>query len=217
MKKYFIAGLILILPLAITLLIVSFLVNVLTAPFLAVVGSILVYYNLIAEESTQFILHLSKILILTFLIGFTFMLGLLGEWFFENYMIGFTNLIFHRIPLVNKVYKACQELVNTLFTPKSTSFKQVVMVPFPSENSRSLGLISRERMPEGTSPEIQHLVTVLLPGTPNPTMGFVLLYNPEKIEPLTLKPEEALKCIVSCGILLNEFGLLKILDKPDNL
>ena len=131
-------------------------------------------------------------------------LGFLGHWFFEHYFIRLTNMIFEKIPLVNKIYKTCQEIVNTLFTPKSTSFSKVVLAPFPGNSSRSFGLITRDSLPEGSSPEIQQLVTVLVPGTPNPTMGFVLLYPASDLTPLDMKPDEALKAIVSCGIIMEK-------------
>lgn len=201
MKNRFFTGLILILPLTITIIIVMFLINLLTNPFLGVVSNILIHYGLVSESSPTLAAHLSKVFILLFLFCFTLLFGFLGRIYLQHHLIELTNLIFHRIPLVNRIYKICQEIVHTLFTPQSKNFQKVVMVPFPSQASRSIGLISCDQLAPGSDEKLADYVAVLVPGTPNPTVGLILLYKKEQLVHIDIKPEDALKCIVSCGII----------------
>lgn len=200
-------GFILILPLAITIILVLFLINFLTKPFQGPVQSALVYYDILDVNSTFLLKYFSKFLILAFLFALTLLLGVVGRWFLQHYLIGLSDLIFHRIPLVNKVYRACREMVHTLFTPASTSFQQVVMVPFPHPDASSVGLISQSELPVGSHERLKDYTVVLVPGTPNPTMGLVLLYPKDRVQHVDMKVEDALKCIVSCGVILSNFSL----------
>ena len=81
------------------------------------------------------------------------------------------------------------------------------MVPFPKEGTYVMGLVSRES-PKVCSESIQSsLISVLVPTTPNPTTGFLLMYKKEDLIYLDLKPEAAIKYIVSCGVITPEYPL----------
>ncbi|MCH9630800.1 MAG: hypothetical protein S4CHLAM37_08060 [Chlamydiia bacterium] len=110
----------------------------------------------------------------------------------------------HRIPIVNKVYKTTQEIIKTIFVTDKSSFKQVVMVPFPNTDSYVIGLISRDAPNVCSTSTSKDLVSILIPTTPNPTTGFLLMYDRSSLIFLDMKPEEAIKYIVSCGVITPE-------------
>jgi len=210
MKKYFITGLVILLPLAVTIAIVVFIVNFLTKPFVGLVVSFLEEFDILNNgflflNHDQLVQYGSKCLILICLFVFTLFLGMIARWFFFKALISLSDKILHRIPLINKVYKTTQEIIKTLFVSDKSSFKQVVMVPFPKDGTYVMGLVSRK------SPEIccektgSELFSVLVPTTPNPTTGFLLMYKKEDLIFLDLKPEAAIKYIVSCGVITPEF------------
>jgi len=209
MKKYFITGLVILLPLAVTIAIVVFIVNFLTKPFVGVVVSFLKEFALLNKgflflSPEQVVLYGSKFLILICLFLFTLLLGMIARWFFFKAFISLSDKILHRIPLINKVYKTTQEIIKTIFVTDKSSFKQVVMVPFPKEGTYVMGLVSRES-PEICSEKVKApMVSVLVPTTPNPTTGFLLMYKKEDLIYLDLKPEAAIKYIVSCGVITPE-------------
>jgi len=209
MKKYFITGLVILLPLAVTIAIVVFIVNFLTKPFIGVVSSFLKSHNIMYKRflfmsDEQLILYGSKLLILTCLVVFTLLLGMIARWFFFKALISMSDKILHRIPLINKVYKTTQEIIKTIFVTDKGSFKQVVMVPFPKGGSYVMGLVSRESPKVCSDKAGGELFSVLVPTTPNPTTGFLLMYKKEDIIFLDLKPEQAIKYIVSCGVITPE-------------
>lgn len=207
MKKYFITGLVILLPLAVTVAIVAFTVNFLTQPFVGFVSRFLKEFEIINHgflflSPDQLITYGAQALILIGLFIVTVFLGMIARWFFFKSLISVSDQILHRIPLVNKVYKTSQEIIRTLFATDKNSFKQVVMVPFPQKGTYVIGLISRESPKECTTAAGEKLVSVLIPTTPNPTTGYLLMYRESDIIHLTMRPEEAIKYIVSCGVII---------------
>jgi uncharacterized membrane protein len=207
MKKHFITGLVTILPIVLTIVILGFLLRLLTNPFEGIAFAILKYFNVFEKtlgiiSSTKLTIYLSRVLILVVLISLTFLIGFIARWFFVHEVLKLSDWLFHRIPLVNKIYRASQETVTTLFSTDSRTFKQVVLVPFPQRPGLSIGLVTASSQAETSDERFKQLVSVFVPGTPNPTVGFLLLFRPEEIIPLDLSVEEAMKYIISCGVML---------------
>lgn len=209
MKKYFVTGLVILLPLAVTIAIVAFVMNFLTKPFVGAVSTFLKEFDIINRgflvfSPEQTLKYGSQILILICLVLFTLVLGMITRWFFFRSLISLSDKILHKIPLVNKVYKTTQEIIKTLFSQDKNTFKQVVMVPFPKPGSYVIGLVSRESPKQCTDKAGQKLYSVLVPTTPNPTTGFLLMYSEDEMITLDMKVEDAIKYIVSCGVITPE-------------
>jgi len=207
MKKYFITGLIILLPLAMTIAIVAFIVNFLTQPFMGLVSKFLSEFNIAATgififSADQVIRYSSQLIILISLMLITIILGMIARWFFFKSLLSLSDKILHRIPVVNKVYKTSQEIIKTLFSSDKNSFKQVVLVPFPNEGSYAIGLIARESPKECCDKIGEQMTSVLIPTTPNPTTGYLLMYKNSQIINLKMRPEEAIKYVVSCGVII---------------
>lgn len=209
MKKYFVTGLVILLPLAVTIAVLVFLVNFFTKPFIGMVSSILSSWNLFSEgwlffSREEIIQYGSRILILFMLFFFTAGLGLIARWFFMNAILQLCDKLLHRIPIINTVYKTSQDIIKTLFISDKNSFKQVVMVPFPRPGVYVLGLLVRESPKACCLASQEELISVLVPTTPNPTTGFLLMFKKEELIFVDMKPEDAIKYIVSCGVIIPE-------------
>lgn len=209
MKKYFLTGLVILLPIAITIAVVSSIINFFTGPFVKIVSSFLQSINFADHgflflSHEQVVLYLSKLLILVCLFFLIIGLGMLTRWYVIRGALNIGDRMLHRIPVVRTVYKTTKEIIKTLFNKDATAFKQVVLVPFPRKDMFALGLIS------GGAPNIcsstygSNLVSVLVPTTPNPTSGFLLMFQQEDLIYLDMKPEEAIKYIISCGSIVPE-------------
>lgn len=204
LKKYFLTGLIILLPLTITITIVAFIVNFLTKPFMGIVTKYLsktkiAQLTLHTLSPDQVIKYGSQIIIIIGLILFTFLLGYIARLFLIKYIFVLSDKVLKKIPIVNKVYKTTQEIIKTLFITDKDSFKQVVLAPFPSSKAYGIGLVSR-KSPNSCKKNLkQELISVFIPTTPNPTSGFLLMYKKEELIFLDMKTEEAIKYIISCG------------------
>lgn len=207
MKKHFITGLVILLPLVVTIAVIVFLVNLLTEPFVGAVSAGLGKYlnhGFLFLSSDQIVRYTAKIIILILLFLFTVGLGMITRWFLINSFIKLGDRILHRIPLVNTVYKTTQDIINTLFVSDKKSFKQVVLVPFPRPDVYVVGLIARESPGACSRAVGEDLVSVLVPTTPNPTTGFLMMFKRSDILHIDMRPEDAIKYIVSCGVIIPE-------------
>lgn len=216
MKRYFVTGLVILLPLALTLAIVVFLFNFLTEPFADIVKTIFEHYDvfksgflfLSASHIQKFI---SQIIVLALLFFLCVGLGLLARWFFFHYLMSFWEYILYKIPVISNVYKTSRDIINTLFSTGTNSFKQVVLVPYPSKEGKAIGFVTKEDI-ENPMNKGRPLVAVFVPTTPNPTSGFLMLFEKQDLIYLDMKVEEALKYVISCGVVAT--ATLKPLSRP---
>jgi uncharacterized membrane protein len=209
LKKYFFTGLAILLPVAITIAIVIFILNFLTKPFMGIMTKILSHtpihsFDFYFLTPQQVIRYGSQILILIGLLVLTLILGVFARWFVFRAFFNLSNKLLHKIPLVNKVYKTTKDIIETLFISDKNSFKQVVMVPFPQIGTYSLGLIAKDAPKTCSESLNDELISVFVPTTPNPTTGFLMMFKRKDMIYLDMKTEEAVKLIVSCGVLAPE-------------
>ena len=206
MKKYFVTGLVILLPLAVTVLLVSFLFNLLTEPFVGVVQLGLEHYGVGKQSvgffgSPQFIRLLSQILILIILFAVTVALGILTRWFFVHSLLRFGEYILQKIPFISSIYGTVKDVINTVFGSGKGGFKQVALVPYPKIGTYSLGFVTQESLALTREASTTGMVAVFVPTTPNPTSGFLVMFEREDVIFLDMKVEDAFKYIISCGVI----------------
>ncbi|MBI5273347.1 MAG: DUF502 domain-containing protein [Chlamydiia bacterium] len=202
MKKYFLTGLVTLLPLAVTFWIVVFLIDFLTKPFTGLVVSFFTSFSTFAiHVPEQAARTISQIVILISLFFFTLFLGFVARRFFFNQLLHLGDRFLYKIPLVNKIYKTSKDIVRSLFGTKKTSFKQVVLLPFPYKKAYCIGLISTESPTTCSAAVGNPMLSVFIPTTPNPMTGYLVMCRKEDLIFLSMKSEEAFKYIVSCGVI----------------
>lgn len=197
MKQRFLTGLIIILPVTITVWVISFLVRLCTTPFENAASALLEKFDLFQTgwwifSEEHVVDAATTISILVSLVIILFVIGFIGQWFFFHVIIKGIDHMMLRVPLVNKVYKACREFTDILFSPKSTSFSQVVWSPFPTAQQSAIGLVTNE-VYLTIGGEKKPFTTVLIPGTPNPTVGFLIMCQKNTITPTSLGIDTAMK------------------------
>lgn len=127
--------------------------------------------------------------------------GLTAKNFFGKKLINTGNAIIANIPILNKVYLAIQQIVDAATLSNKGLFERAVLIEFPRPGSFGLGFVTCDKNHEFSIKAGQKLVSVFVPTTPNPTSGF-LLYIPEnELIDLNLPVEAAIKLVVSGGIL----------------
>lgn len=214
MKKYFSSGLVILLPIILTIMIVNLLINLLTLPFLQPTKNFLEQLNFFHQPLFLFyhsllITFSSKVLILLILSGCILLIGLFGKLFLIDVIFRIGDSFLRKLPFVNKIYKACQEVVHSLFSASSKKFSQVVFAPFPNTENLSIGLVSNQSIQLkkwGHKPE--ELISVFIPGTPNPSVGYILMFKREQLLFVNMKVDDAMKFIVSCGIIMPDFEIV---------
>ena len=202
MKKYFFAGLVTLLPLAVTFWIVIWVVNFVTKPFMGIVKKFLFFFpSLHAQIPEPMIRTITEVLTLIALFLFTLFLGFVARKIFFNQILHFGDFILHKIPLVNKIYKTSKDIVSSLFNTSKGSFKQVVMIPFPRKGCYCLGLITSDAPASCNHALQEETVSVFIPTTPNPTSGYLVVTKKSDLIFLKMTSDEAVKYVVSCAVI----------------
>jgi uncharacterized membrane protein len=203
MKRYFITGLVILLPLAVTIVLIGFIINLLTRPFVGVIEQFLIGIPFFEKYKAAIHIFL-QISLLFGLFFFTVLLGFLARVVVFKSLLSVYDYVLHRIPIIKTIYKATQQVIKTIFGSSSRSFKQVVMVPFPKEGAYCIGLVS-SLAPSVCEKTIgSPLITVFVPTTPNPTSGFLMMYKESEVVYVDMKIEDAFKYIISCGVITSD-------------
>ncbi|MGA3181393.1 MAG: DUF502 domain-containing protein [Verrucomicrobiota bacterium] len=122
------------------------------------------------------------------------LVGRFGRDYLGRRAIKWTDKALLSIPLLNKIYGTVKQ-VNESFSSNKSSFKQVVLVPFPHAASRAIGFVTGEQITLGN----EKWVGVFVPTTPLPTSGFLLLYAERDLVKLDMSVPDAIKFIISLG------------------
>ncbi|MBM3201926.1 MAG: DUF502 domain-containing protein [Chlamydiae bacterium] len=206
MKKHAITGIIILTPLVLTIVVIGFIVNFLTRPFINLVSSLLTKYEIInrgflflSPEKT--LKYGSELLILLAIFFFIWLVGFLAKKFFIDWIIQKVDLLMHKVPVANSIYKTSKEVIHNIFSDEKPSFKQVVVVPFPGKGIYVLGFLTNQAPLSACEATNQDLLSVFIPTTPNPTTGFLLMYQREHVRKIDMSVETAIKYIVSCGLI----------------
>jgi uncharacterized membrane protein len=208
MKKHLFAGLVILLPVVLTIFIILFLLNLFTAPLHDV--STLILSKL--PEVYDFLYNydlldtIAKLFSLVLLCVFIFCLGVIARWFFINSLLSLANAILCKIPFVKSIYKTARDVIRALFPQKEEkkAFKRSVMVPFPSAKSQCVGFVSGDMPQECQSKVDTPLVPVFVPTTPYPISGYFMLVPEDRVNEINMTNEEAIKFTVSCGMITPE-------------
>lgn len=127
--------------------------------------------------------------------------GVAAKNFFGKKLISTANAIIANIPVLNKVYLAIQQLVDAATISKKNLFDRAVLLEFPRPGSFGIGFVTCENNKDFSTKTGQKMVSVFLPTTPNPTSGFLLYVPEDELIDLNLSVEAAIKLIMSGGIL----------------
>lgn len=125
--------------------------------------------------------------------------NLVGRWLVDAADTGIGNL-----PLVRTIYSGSKQVFKQVATPERTSFKEAVLVEFPLPGTYTIGFVTNENTHEVASDVGENLVAVFVPHAPIPTSGYLLYLPRAALKPLAIKPDEALKRIISLGIIRDD-------------
>lgn len=126
-------------------------------------------------------------------------------------IVRLVEMLVERVPFVTVVYHASKKVLETLTGEGAQPFQRVVLVPFPNKETHSVGFVTRVIQDQKSG---ETLYTVFVATSPNPTTGFVFLIKPSEVVELNWSVEEAVKVIMSGGVLMPD--LASFLPRADN-
>ena len=185
-RNYFIAGVVVLIPIGITVYFTIFLISISSKILPKEINpNHYLPYNIPGVEIAI------SIILITFI-------GWLSLSFLGRRLLSLFNSILKNIPILRTIYSAIGQMTET-FTKTDKSQKNVVLVEYPRKGTWAVGFATKENVGEISERTQKKLINVFVPTTPNPTSGFLLMFPKDEIIYLDLSFEEASKFIVSAG------------------
>ncbi|MBN2466933.1 MAG: DUF502 domain-containing protein [Deltaproteobacteria bacterium] len=193
LKNYFITGLLVLIPIGLTIYILRILIKLVERlfPF-----HILPFY----VPGLGIIITVGIVLATGFVAT-----SVIGRWLGD-----FGENLLYRIPVVKNIYTGAKQLSKAIFAPKGEKFRSVVLIEYPRRGIYSMGFVTgttRGAMQDLTEKE---MINIFVPTTPNPTSGFYLMVPADDIIKLDMNVEDAFKVLISGGLYYppnNKFNL----------
>lgn len=200
-KRYLIGGLLVWIPLWATALVIKFVVELLDKT-VALLPAPYQPVNLIGINIPGLGVILTFVLLLLTGVAVTNILGerlvILGE------------KIVHKIPLVGSIYQAVKQVMETIFSTNSQSFRKVLMIEYPRKGLWSIAFQTATATEQVAKPCGGEKIAVFVPTTPNPTSGFLILVDKNEVVELDMSIDDALKMVISLGVMQPKSTLPKV-------
>jgi uncharacterized membrane protein len=195
LRRYLVAGLLIWVPLGVTLLVIKLLVDTMDQTLL-----------LLPEHARPEWLFgfripgLGIVLTAVVVVG----TGMVVTNLFGQQMLEWGERLLDRVPLIGPLYGSVKKLTETLFSGSGKSFRKVVLVEYPRHGMWSFAFQTGDGIAEVARRTGRDMVNVFIPTTPNPTSGFVLAVPRDDLIELSMTVDEALKMILSIGVVVPE-------------
>ncbi len=199
MKKYLVAGLLVWMPLAITLWVLAWLLGAIDGVFGWVLGGTQAVLPASAHETIErlrrvpglSVVAMAGLLILTGV----FVANMFGQWWLRQ-----GDRLLHKIPIVKSIYSSVKQVSDTLFSSNGNAFREAVLVQYPRAGSWTIAFVTGKPGGEVATHLPGDFISVYVPTTPNPTSGFFLMMPRADVRPLAMSVDEALKYVISMGV-----------------
>jgi uncharacterized membrane protein len=191
LKKYLITGLLIWIPLVITIWVLKLVVDVLDQSLLLLPVS--------WQTENWLGVHIPGLgAILTIVI--VFLTGLLATNFFGAQLVELWHEILHRIPVVNSIYSSVKQISDTLFSSSGQAFRKALLVQWPQEGMWTIAFLTGTPGGGVATHLPPDCVAVYVPTTPNPTGGYFVIIARKNVVELDMSVDQALKYIISMGV-----------------
>ena len=199
MKKYILTGLLVWLPLAVTVWVISTVMGTLDGVFVWLLNAVEAVLPASVSpllEQLRGIPGLSVIVVVVALLltGMA-VTNIAGQWMLRQY-----NRVLSNTPIVKSIYTSVKQVSDTLFSSSGQAFREAVLVQYPHQGSYTIAFVTGKPSGEVADKLPGELLTLYVPTTPNPTSGFMLVVPRADVIPLKMSVDEALKYIISMGV-----------------
>ncbi|MDT8404248.1 DUF502 domain-containing protein [Sulfuriflexus sp.] len=211
-RRYLIAGLLVWLPLGVTLLVFTLLVG-LVEKLLDLMPAAYRPEALLGLEIPFLDVLLALVVMLTIVV----LTGLLVANLFGRKLVTVWESLLGRIPLVRSIYQSVKQVAETVFSSTGKSFRKVLLIEYPRKGLYTLALQTGNSGGEIQARTGEEVTTVFVPTTPNPTSGFIILVPTKDVVELEMSVDEALKMVISLGLVEPKWPAEKLQKAPADI
>ena len=199
MRKHLLTGLLVWTPLAVTIWVLLWVLGLMDGLFS---GLLTVSQAVLPEKMRQGLESLRGVpgLGLVVLVALLWSTGLFVANIFGQWWLAQWNRLLHKIPIVKSIYSSVKQVSDTLFSSSGNAFREAVLVQYPRAGSWTIAFVTGVPSGEVAAHLASPHVSVYVPTTPNPTSGFFLMMPRSDVVPLRMSVDEALKYIISMGV-----------------
>jgi len=198
-RRYIVAGLLVWVPLGVTLLVLKLVADVVQGLFK--IPAAWRPKQLLGVELP----YLDVVLTLLAAIVVLYLTGLIVTNILGRQLVSLWEAILERIPLVRSIYSAAKKFAEVLFADTGESFKKVLLIEYPRKGLYSLCFQTATQLQEVQHRTNEEVVCVFVPTTPNPTSGLILMVPRGDVIELDMDVESALKMVVSLGVVVPQW------------
>ncbi len=192
MRAYFFAGILVIAPISITFYLAWLFIGFVDSKVTPLLPT---KYN--PETYLPFALPGLGLVILVL---FLMLIGALTAGFFGKIWTRFSEQMLARMPVIRNIYSALKQILETILADQSAAFREAVLIEYPRRGIWAIGFITGRTQAEVQNVTEEECINIFLPTTPNPTSGFLLFVPKKDLIPLSMTVEEAIKMVISGGI-----------------
>ena len=198
LRAYFLAGILVTAPLAITIALASWFIEFVDSRIVPLIPQ---RYNpdVYLKEYLGYEIGIPGLGLIV-LIVFITLVGAVTAGFLGRLVVRFSENMLNRMPVIRGVYGASKQILETVLKRQSTAFRQAVLVEYPRRGIWAIAFITGRTEGEVQNLIADDLINIFLPTTPNPTSGFLLFVPREEMILLDMSVEEAIKMVISGGI-----------------
>ena len=199
MKKYLIAGLLVWLPLAVTIWVLQAVLGMLDGMFAWLLSGTQIVLPAAAHASIEKLRHVPGLGVVVVLLGLLltgiFATNIVGQWSLRQ-----GHRILSKIPIVKSIYSSVQQVSDTLFSSSGNAFREAVLVQYPRAGTWTIAFVTGRPGGEAAQHLTGDYLSIYVPTTPNPTSGFFLMLPRADVIPLAMSVDDALKYVISMGV-----------------
>ena len=198
-KKYLIAGLLVWLPLAVTIWVLTSVLGLLDGVFGWLLSASQAVLPHAAHAPIELLRQIPGLGVLVMLAGLLltgiFATNIVGQWWLRQ-----GHRVLNKIPIVKSIYSSVKQVSDTLFSSSGNAFREAVLVQYPREGSWTIAFVTGRPGGEAANHLVGDYVSLYVPTTPNPTSGFFLMVARADVIDLHMSVDEALKYVISMGV-----------------
>ncbi len=205
LKKFLIAGLLVWLPLAITIWVLHSALGLLDGVFGWFLDASQALLPAATHNSIEALRHVPGLGVVVLLVGLlltgAFAANIVGQWWLAR-----GHSLLKKIPIVKSIYSSVKQVSDTLFSSTGNAFREAVLVQYPRQGCWTIAFVTGKPGGEAAEHLRGDFLSVYVPTTPNPTSGFFLMLPRADVIALQMSVDEALKYVISMGVVAPHAG-----------
>jgi uncharacterized membrane protein len=200
LKKYLLAGLLVWMPLAITIWVLHSVLGLMDGVFGSVISGLQAMLPFAAVREALEGLREIRGLGVIVMVGGLLLTGMFATNIFGQWALRQSHRLLSHIPIVKSIYSSVKQVSDTLFSSSGNAFREAVLVQYPREGSWTIAFVTGKPGGEAAVHLSGDYLSLYVPTTPNPTSGFFLMVPRKDVIVLQMSVDEALKYVISMGV-----------------